>query len=294
MASSCVSCRLSGLLVLAAVVVVLATEEASADDCGQSAICRERTEKLRVLQAERHDLQRRLDDAENTQCEPQVTAAKPVDLGQGEADVGGDVSEIVSAMGPACTALDCPVEGYKNAGPFFSNQLSLRIGQKMAGSENLDKVIETMENLVEADGMVSTLNGGLQFQMNFETNVGNTFRVTGCNSPTGTTCSEGKNCAVEVTTGLQVCPSQHNSQVSECSKCVHGNGLLAQSVQLLTDIPACRTWFVKADAAIRSMTTHMRTFWLTDRINLCTPTSAPTSAPTSPRRRRRRGGGWRL
>jgi len=79
----------------------------------------------------------------------------------------------------------------------------------------------------------------------------------------------GSTCHLTVTIDFQACPGTHYAPASTCSKCTHGNALLALQVQLDTDVPACKTWFVKADAAIRSITTSLRTFWLVDRINLC-------------------------
>ena len=86
-----------------------------------------------------------------------------------------------------------------------------------------------------------------------------------------------------VTTDYQVCPTHsHGLPKSTCLKCTYGYSLLEMQVKLETDVPGhlctfdvlhpntmqcadCMTWFVKADAAVRSITTSQRTFVLNER-----------------------------
>lgn len=76
-------------------------------------------------------------------------------------------------------------------------------------------------------------------------------------------------CRMEVTTHFKSCPKWHNDR-SSCSKCDAGFALLEQSTRLITSDESCGAWYVKADTAMRMLTSQLRSFWLTDRVRLCT------------------------
>lgn len=251
-----------------------------------------------------------------------------------------------AALKLGCNALYCSTDGYADLSTSITNQIAVQVGQKQGPEVNFQNVVKTLESLVEDGNIVSEHNGAEQFQLNFQANVNNKFKITGCNNATGTDCipadtptdpgcytrqpngcpdgkmdpttvwtrdtwgeanatppsgssqiaCEGRKsahdgwcgnsdsqwafvpetsdpCEMEVTTHFQVCPVHHLSPTSECYKCTHGQALVAQEVELLTDQPDCKTWFIKADAVVRSLTSHLRTFWLVDRVNLCKDTN---------------------
>lgn len=202
--------------------------------------------------------------------------------GNSERVLLGQEATAMSGTNTTCTAKLCPIDGYKGFSEKFALQLAVWIGQKKELGTNQLKIRSTLDHLVNGDNLISGENDAQPFQLNFDTNVGNKFKVTGCNKRTGEECSgTGTTCAVSVTIDFQTCPASHHDRDS-CSKCTHGHALLATELQLLTDIPACETWFVKADAALRCMITSQRTFWLTDRINLCKNHDQEKSPPTPP------------
>merc|ERR1712195_189343 len=179
------------------------------------------------------------------------------------------------ALGEAtqCTASSCTNAAYPDGGEatIFAQQLAVNTGQKsipQTGSKaNFENLVATLESLVNNDGMVSTGKGVSKFQMTFgSNNNGNHFQVTGCNLATGTSCTS--TCTMKITTHLRVCPGWPYTQ-AKCNSCSSGFVLFNQAVGLKTTTADCRKWFVKADGVIRILTTQLRTYWLSDRINGC-------------------------
>ena len=93
-----------------------------------------------------------------------------------------------AALKLGCNALYCSTDGYADLSTSITNQIAVQVGQKQGPEVNFQNVVKTLESLVEDGNIVSEHNGAEQFQLNFQANVNNKFKITGCNNATGTDC----------------------------------------------------------------------------------------------------------